>query len=148
MRKALMTLNLYGDTIRRAARGSLQDAARRWDAEYVEVIAPLYEGRDACGEKLALERHALGFDRVVFCDRDVVIRKDCPSLFEIVPNGAIGAVPSEQEGHNLDHYIRPKMELLCVAAGAWLDLEREYFNSGVMVFEPRNHAGVFQRAEH
>ena len=40
MRKAVITLNLYGDTIRRAARASLQDAANRWDAEYVEVIAP------------------------------------------------------------------------------------------------------------
>jgi predicted O-methyltransferase YrrM len=146
MRNALMTMNLYGDTIRRAARASLRDAATRWRAEYIEVIAPLYDGRDAYREKLALERHAFGFDRVVYCDRDVVIRKDCPSLFDIVPAGWLGAVPSEQEGHNLLHHIRPKMEPLAAAAAARLDLEREYFNSGILVFEPRAHARVFERA--
>jgi hypothetical protein len=146
MRKAVLTLNLYDNSMRRAARASLQDAARRWGAEYVEVISPLYDGHDPYLEKLTLDRHAFGFDRVVFCDRDVVIRKDCPSLFEIVPDGVFGAVPSEQEGHNLLHHIRPKMEPLCAATGAWLELEREYFNSGLIVFEPRSHGKVFQHA--
>ncbi len=145
MRRALMTLNLYGDNIRGASRASFRDAATRWGAEYIESYATVRRAR-SISEKLALERHAIGFDRVVFCDRDVVIRKDCPSLFEIVPTDWWGAVPSEQEGHNLLHRIQPRMEPLAAAAGAPLDLKREYFNSGLLVFEPRAHARVFERA--
>lgn len=144
--RAVVTLNLYGDGMPQNFRESQRAAAQRWGAEYVEITRPLFGWREPWWEKLNLDQHTAAYERVVFFDRDVVVRDDCPSLFELVPEEAVGAVSSEQEGHNLLHHIVPKMQPLCETLGVPLDFTREYLNSGVLVFSPHRHRQVFEAA--
>ena len=144
--KAVITLNLYGDGMPGNVRDSQRAAADRWGAEYVEIVRPLFGWRDPFLEKLHLDRHAAAYDRVVYLDRDVVVRADCPSLFDLVPETHIGAVASEQDGHHLLFHILPKMDPLCHVVGVPMDYSTEYINSGVLVFSPHIHQLAFEAA--
>ena len=144
--KAVITLNLYGDGMPENVRASQRAAAERWGAEYVEITRPLFGWHDPFLEKLHLDRHAAAYDRVVYLDRDVVVRADCPSLFDLVPETHIGAVASEQDGHHLLFHIQPKMDPLCRLVGVPMDYATEYINSGVLVFSPHIHQPAFEAA--
>jgi lipopolysaccharide biosynthesis glycosyltransferase len=147
MDRIVCTLNLYDRAMRRGARESIQHAAKQWGARYVELSQPLLPEQDPYLEKLSLDQR---FERarVVYLDRDVVVRGDCPNLFDIVPEGVFAAVPSEQEGHNLLDKIRPAVGPLVERLGlsGSFDYDRDYFNSGVLIFDLPAHAGVFARA--
>ncbi len=144
--KAVITLNLHNDGMPDNVRASQRAAAERWGAEYVEITRPLFGWQDAMLEKLHLDRHATSYERVVYLDRDVVVRADCPSLFDLVPEDHIGAVPSEQEGHNLLFHIEPKLDPICRLIGVSMDYATEYINSGVLVFNPRLYQSAFEAA--
>ena len=119
--RAVVVLNLYGDGMESNARASIMAAAARWGAEYVEITKGLFGWRDPFWEKLNLDRHTRRFERVVSFDRDVVVREDCPNLFEQIPSNEFGAVPSEQPGHNLLGSITPHMDALGHQVGVSLD---------------------------
>ncbi|GAB4133014.1 MAG: hypothetical protein Kow0040_14680 [Thermogutta sp.] len=144
--RALMTLNLYNDGLMPNFRESHMAAARRWGAEYVEVRTGIVSWKAPYWEKLNLDKHAADFEHVVYVDRDVIIREDCPNLFELQPIDTMAAVPSEQPGHELLHTIKPVMQPLCDRIGVNLDFSTDYFNSGVLVFSPVHHAHVFEAA--
>lgn len=145
--RIVCTLNLYDNGMHKGARASQQHAAIRWGARYVELTEPLYPSKDPFIEKLSLEQR-FGHARVIFFDRDVVVRSDCPNLFEIVPEGNFAAVPSEQEGHKFLHEICPSINPLLIALGLsdTFDYERDYFNSGMLVFDLPTHQQVFVKA--
>lgn len=145
--KALATLNVHGDGLPPNFRQSMRAAAERWGAEFVEITNPIVPWNDPYWEKLNLDRHLAMYERVVYVDRDVVIRSDCPNLFELVPEDTFAAVPSEQEGHSFLNDIQNTMQPLRRLCGIdVIDWEREYLNSGVMVFSPQKHAKVFELA--
>ena len=144
--KAVITLNLYGDGMPENVRDSQRAAAERWGAEYVEITRPLFGWHDPFLEKLHLDRHAAAYDRVVYLDRDVIVRADCPNLFDRVPENHFGAVASEQDGHNLLLHIQPKMDRLCQHVGVTMDYTSEYINSGVLIFSPHIHKPAFEAA--
>lgn len=143
---AVITLNLYGDGMPDNVRASQRAAAQRWNAEYVEITRPMFGWQDPFLEKLHIDRHSAAYDRVVYLDRDVIVRADCPSLFDLVVKDHIGAVASEQEGHNLLFHIEPKMTPLCERVGTTMDFTNEYINSGVLVFSPHVHKSAFEAA--
>lgn len=144
--RAVITLNLYSDGMPENVRASQRAAADRWGAEYVEITRPLFGWHDPFLEKLHLDRHAAAYDRVVYFDRDVVVRADCPNFFDLVPETHLGAVASEQDGHNLLFHIEPKMVPLCRVAGVRMDYATEYINSGVLVLSPGRHGSAFEAA--
>ena len=144
--RAVITLNLYGDGMPENIRASQRAAAERWGTEYVEITRPMFGWRDPFLEKLHLDRHAAAYDRIIYLDRDVIVRADCPSLFEQVPEDRIGAVASEQDGHHLLFHIQHKMDPLCHLVGVPMDYATEYVNSGVLVFSPHVHRSAFDAA--
>ena len=144
--RAVITLNLYGDGMPENVRASQRAAAERWEAEYVEIARPLFGWHDPFLEKLHLDHHAAAYDRVIYFDRDVVVRADCPSLFDLVPETHIGAVASEQEGHHLLFHIQPKMDPLCHVVGVPMAYATDYINSGVLIFGPQVHQPAFDAA--
>lgn len=145
--KALATLNVHGDGLPHNFRQSMRAAAERWGVEFVEITTPMVPWPDPYWEKLNLDRHLAMYEQVMYVDRDVVIRSDCPNLFELVPEETFAAVPSEQEGHSFRREIEDTMTPLLRLCGidhmVW---ETEYLNSGVMVFSPRRHAKIFEIA--
>lgn len=66
------------------------------------------------------------YDRILYVDTDALIKKDCPDLFESVPDDMIGAF---NEGAHFERKCP------------------NYYNTGVMVISKR-HKDVFTRPQH
>ena len=149
MKRIVMVLNLYGDAWHREARLSVMDYAARCGATLLEVREPppgVHGGYEA---KLHVDRLVPAEYlpcRILYLDRDVVLRSDCPDLFGIVPEGWWGGVTSHQEGHDFRDSVEPRMEAWSRASGLPAAAGEEYLNSGVMVFDLPECVRVFARA--
>ena len=144
--KIVCTLNVGQDVVLPNARNSIREAARRWGANYLEIVTPTGH-RHHYEEKLHLDEHLPDGYRVLYYDADVVIRNDCPSPFEVVPEGHwawprsyhpshAGTLPAVAGGI-------PGYAGLC---GVEVDTELDYPNTGMMLFDLPAHRPVFAQA--
>jgi hypothetical protein len=82
------------------------------------------------------------YHRIIYMDTDILIRDDCPSLFEIVPENKIGLF---NEGRFTDTVSI--MQDACSKYGISLPKwDRQYYNTGVMVLS-RIHRSVFKKPD-
>jgi hypothetical protein len=83
------------------------------------------------------------YDRILYIDTDLIIREDCPNLFEIVPEDCLGAF-------NEGRFTERSKELLigtCQQYGVQLEAwDGRYFNSGVMVIG-KQHKELFTKPD-
>ena len=152
MKKILCTLNVHKDVIDENARASMREAARRWGADYVEILAltgPEEHQQPYC-QKLYLDKHLPDDARIIFFDGDVVIRYDCPSPFDIVPEGNFGAIRNHYPSHAgcSQHVYGPMKDY---AGKLGIDFTRDmvhdiYQNDGLLMFDFPKHRKVFERA--
>lgn len=83
------------------------------------------------------------YERILYVDSDLIIREDCPNLFEVVPIGFLG-VFNEAPFDKRDGYLITEM---CRAYNISLDVwDGRYFNSGVMVIS-QNHKNLFKKPD-
>lgn len=140
---ALVTLNMYGDKMPLNFRESLIAAATRWGVAYVEQRWPLPGVDKWQDNKLCLDRHFAGYERVMYVDRDVVIRSDCPSPFVAFGGDEFFACREANLVDGDRGVLRDKLFAHQEAATMCID---DYINSGVMLFSPQSHAKVFEEA--
>jgi hypothetical protein len=156
-RRAIAVGNWFGGTVPDVCRDSFQAAASRWGCEYVELTTPHREGAtSAYTEKLWLAEHTKQFDQVVYLDGyDVIVRADCPNLFDLVRVCDFGAVPGFQPDHDWRSTIKAHLGKLfdvsgtdgdTVKLGIPFDAGTDHFNSGVMIFSPAVHQSIFEDA--
>ena len=81
------------------------------------------------------------YERLIFCDTDVLIAPDCPDLLPIVPQDSVGAclVSLYSDFHD------PGVTIIQNYLGD-IGWEREYFNSGVFVVS-RCHKSMFDTTD-
>ncbi len=147
MNKYLVTLNFGRDLLVPNSRQSMRHAAARWGATFVEITRSSAPGFAA---QVRLDHLAPRPGRVAYYDRDMVIRDDCPSVFELVPEGHFGFVLADQ-GHLSEEFRRQwnvgPFNHWARALGSTIEYTKEaYFNGGFMVFDLPAHARVFARA--
>jgi hypothetical protein len=146
LRKIVCTLNVGTDCVLPNARNSIREAARRWGADYCEILSPTGP-RHHYEEKLHLDEHFGDGYRVLYYDADVVIRKDCPSPFEVVPPGHWGWVRSYHPSHaGTLGAVQATLPAYAARCGAQVDPERDYPNTGMVLFELPAHRPVFEQA--
>jgi hypothetical protein len=146
----IITLNI-GDVLHQKSRASMQDAARRWGADFYEITQPLHTGggrqhwNKTFLAKWAQERN---YDRCVYYDADILIRSDCPNVFELTPPGHIGLVSNDQidgvlwkPGQRNRYW--PSLDSWAKRLNKRCPPIHEHANSGMIVFEPRTHAALF-----
>ena len=82
------------------------------------------------------------YDRIIFLDSDLIVRDDCPNLFQFVPDGWFGAF---NEGEWMER--KSSLDQAVGDFGLPLINKKEwgnrYFNTGVMVFE-KMHKDIFK----
>jgi hypothetical protein len=149
MKNLLVTLNTRREVLHGNARDSMRAAARRWNCNYLEILQDA-EGRVEASvfyQKLRLPDH-LPDTRILYLDSDVVIRSDCPSPWEIVPDGSLGWVRSHHPsmGGSTWHVLQ-KLPAWAARFGVTVDIEMEYLNSGVMLFDLPRHRVLFEKAQ-
>ena len=148
MKTALLTLNI-NDCLCESARASFLDASRRWGCHYIEITeAP--EG--VYPSLVKLRPFNLGHDRVFYIDADTVIRGDCPSPFEIFPEGKFVAVRNQQPQMPGESYLACSNTIDSDLAKIGdrfgkIEFNREKFiNSGVWLASKVHHQGILERA--
>ena len=117
----------------------MQEYAARCNARFLPIVQPRFEsfgsGRHTY-EKFQLFDLLTQYDRIAFIDNDILVQRNAPNLFEIVPPGTLGAV-AEEEFDQVPIHKRITQEEL----GA-IDWTRPYFNAGMMVLS-RSHKPLF-----
>lgn len=146
MRKVVCTLNVGRDTMIGAARRSIREAARRWGADFVEILTQTGQ-RHHYEEKLHLDEHFADGDRVLYYDSDVLVRKDCPSPFRVVPAGHLGLVRNHHPSHSgTTCIVNGHLPAYAAKCGVQVSAERDYPNTGMVLFELPLHRPVFEKA--
>lgn len=141
-KRGVIVLDAGGSRLRPNARLSMIEAARRWGAE-LRVVTQFNGPENGVGQKLYLDQIGRDFDQVVYLDRDIVIRDSCPNLFEI-NDGIFAAALDEDVATGAFQHGRNQMDDACRKVG--LPIGLDYFNSGVMVFNPGKHSAIFATA--
>lgn len=84
------------------------------------------------------------YERILFIDTDIIIRDDCPNLFEIIPStdfGAFNELPFTEESRQQSLYQA------CLDYDVKLDYwNGKYYNTGVMVIS-RFHKYLFKKPD-
>jgi len=95
-------------------------------------------------EKFQINNLLNKYDRILYLDTDLIIREDCPNLFDIVPYNQIGAF-------NEARFVKREYSLLETAQAYGIDPSNinwngKYYNTGVMLFS-KCHKKFLSRPE-
>jgi lipopolysaccharide biosynthesis glycosyltransferase len=112
----------------------MADYASRIGADFVSLHGPV---ENPYLEKLRLGDYLCLYDRILFLDSDVIVRPDCPDLFELVPADCFGAWLASNHSPRFDPEIAQLQQQL-----GNISWQKTYFNSGVMVVS-RQHREAF-----
>lgn len=93
-------------------------------------------------EKFQIFKLLTQYDRIIYLDTDMIIRPDCPDLFEEVPEDQIGVF---NEGRFTDtmELIRDTCIKYQISIPKW---DRQYYNTGTMVVS-RLHRHLFKKPD-
>lgn len=80
------------------------------------------------------------YDRILYIDTDIIIRDDCPDLFELVPRGKLGAFNEAPFTERVLAMNNASMQYQ-IPITRW---NGKYYNTGVMVISAR-HNNIFRK---
>ena len=155
----VVTANIGGRSLHPESRASMEAAAHRWGAWFIELAdwplddvpaddpfrAKLHMDRIVASQRAAPRRPA----RVCWFDADMLIRDDTPSVFEHVSPGRFGGVANLQSATTglAEYQAWWLMAVADIAETSTVPLDLDtYVNGGLMVFDWPEHASVWQLA--
>lgn len=133
-----MSIGKEYETIASLTHPSIKAYAERIGAEFVN-LSSTDDINMPHWNKFQLYGVLAKFKRVIWLDTDLIVRDDCPDLFEIVPEEEFGIF---EEGK-----FAPRMEIMAKAIETYaepVEWDGSYFNTGVMVVS-RFHREIFRR---
>lgn len=80
------------------------------------------------------------YDRILHIDSDVIINKNCPNIFEVVPSDKIGTVYEDVGTRKKDRYNRIKEAQKYFGEVGW---KKNYINMGLFLAS-KQHRNIFQ----
>lgn len=125
------------------ARTSMEAAATRWGCDYVELTEELLH---PSGKKvhhwwqktLLYDTVADKYDRVVVLDGDMLVRDDCPNVFQIVPEDHFGVVSRIQPDCPMPKEPDKEMGWYAEQLGMERPPREGHLNGGFVVYTPRS----------
>lgn len=141
MKTAVITISV-GDRFQRIAsltHPTLKAYADRIGADFLVIDKPKISKTTPHFEKFQFYHLLNEYERILYLDTDLVIRPDCPNLFELVPYSKLGAF---NEGAFTDRTeaMRLIAQQYQTSIKEW---KRQYYNTGVMVLS-RAHKFLFK----
>lgn len=118
--------------------------AKKWDADFLvlDQDANCDVPMGKIHYRIMQLYYLLGeYDRILNLDSDIVINKDCPNLFNIVPYVCIGTIFEDKGSRLTNRRNRIKDVQLAWGDVAW---DRGYINTGVFVVS-RSHRRIFRK---
>ncbi|MHA1253038.1 MAG: hypothetical protein ACTSRP_23830 [Candidatus Helarchaeota archaeon] len=120
--------------------------AKKWNADFL-VLDEKYDAIDCPGlgrihyRIFALKNLLEKYERILNLDSDMLINKNCPNPFEIVPYDKIGVV-FEDKGSGKEERLR-RFELIQQEFG-YIGLKEGYINTGCILVS-KIHKDIFQK---
>jgi lipopolysaccharide biosynthesis glycosyltransferase len=143
MKKAVVTICI-GDEFK-----SLSELTHPTIRKYAERVGAEFIVIDTCKttphwEKFYMYDLLNTYDRIIYLDTDLIVRDDCPDLFEVVPYNQIGAF-------NEAKFVSREYSLIETAKAYNIDASKinwngKYYNTGVMVLS-KCHKKFFKKPE-
>lgn len=129
----------YYNKISKYTLSSLKKYAERIGADFLCITDHNKEYITQKWNKFYIHELLNDYKRIIYFDIDIIIREDCPNLFDIVPERYLGMF---NEGR-----YAPRLEYILQAAEYYKedlkDWNGKFYNSGVMVIS-RRHKQVFK----
>jgi len=151
MKDALFVVNYYNfmcDNV----RDSFQDAAQRWDCDYIEMTEEIFQVAYHPGAVKLSAFDLCESDRIFVIDADAIIRINCPSPFEVFDDKSFVAVKNQQPHFpGMYLYANPRimqMELNRIYEKfPKIDFDVESFiNTGVCLINRTLHKDILEHA--
>ncbi len=146
--KAIVVLNIGGRALDEKSRLSFVAAADRWVCDFVEIKSPLVPKVHHFWQKVYAIEQLTGYRQVVQLDADMLIRRNAPSPFDVVPETHVGVVSARQ------YYIPDERNLRLNAIELWakrMDVDpiedERHLNGGFILYSPRHHLNLFREAQ-
>lgn len=139
MRRALITLS-SGDEYKKIAElthSSMKDYAGRIKADFIDLGNEIENSKEPHWLKFEIYKYFQKYDRILWLDTDLLVRDDCPDMFEFVPKNKIG-IFEEGKYAPRGEYMKRGMDVY----GISFKWDGKYFNTGVMVLS-KCHARLF-----
>lgn len=122
----------------------IEEFAKRCNANFMVL------SKDAdCNDRLGKIHYRIfeffnllkSYDRILHLDCDVVINKDCPNIFDIVPYDEIGTIFEDKGKRQENRRLR-----IANIQATWGEVgwRKNYINTGVFLVS-RSHAEIFKR---
>lgn len=144
--KTLVLSIAVGDLHQRfhdVSRESQMSYADRIGADYHVIMEQEISKTTPHWEKFQISTLLDTYDRIIYLDADVIVRSDCPSLFDVVPADHFGAFNEAPFTNRSREMMIEACREYGVTLRGWNGL---YFNSGVMVIS-RCHRDMFVKPE-
>lgn len=142
MKKLILTLSL-GENYKKMGELThprIKQYADKIGADFLAITEQKISQTTPHWEKFQIRELLDTYDRILYLDTDILIREDCPDLFDIVPENELGVF---NEGKFTDR-SKELMIDCCKAYGVQMDWDAEYYNTGVMVIS-KAHKDLFNR---
>jgi hypothetical protein len=146
MNKAIAFLNIGGSSLHPKSQASFEHAAKRWGADLVEIKEQIEPGVHHFWQKSFVINELAAYDQVLQLDADMLIHRDAPSPFDLVPVEAMGFVSARQ-------YIKPGLivsrerstKLWANRLGMKPPQDLKHINAGLWLYSPKHHQDIFEK---
>lgn len=141
----VLTIAIGDDYQRLAAmtHPTLQAYAQKIGADFLAITAQELAVTTAHWEKFRISDLLGQYRRILYLDTDILVREDCPNLFDLVPETTLGAF-------NEAPFTERSRELLIDCCKAYErslpDWDGRYFNTGVLVIS-QGQRHLFRKPE-
>jgi lipopolysaccharide biosynthesis glycosyltransferase len=118
--------------------------AAKLDADFVVIETGIPSSLSPHWAKFKLYDLLNKYDRIIYMDTDLIVRDDCPNLFNTVPYSQMGAF-------NEATFMPREYSLIETAQAYGVDWEKlkwngKYYNTGVLVFS-KCHRNLFKKPD-
>lgn len=142
MKKAVVTVTI-GDQYKKLAElthPSIRAYANKIGADFIILDKKEIATTTPHWEKFKIFHLLNQYNRIIYVDTDLIIRDDCPDLFDIVPQNKFGVF---NEGRFIDRSeeMRAGFKQYVFDLPKW---DKLYYNTGVMVIS-RQHKFIFEK---
>jgi hypothetical protein len=142
MKLAVVTL-CFGDfdQLAEITHPILKNYADKINADFIVINKKVLSKKFIHYEKMQISNLLTQYDRILYFDTDIIIRSDCPNLFDIIPQTKLGLM-NEGRFYGAQN-VMPIMQEACkkfsTSIPKW---EGQYYNTGVMVIS-KIHRDIF-----
>ena len=130
----------FYNKVRELTHPTIKKYSKKIGADFISISETEYSNPN--WEKTKVYEYLKKYSRIILLDSDLIIRDDCPNLFEIVPEDKIGVFNEKKYFQNAE---KIKLEALKYDFEI-KKITNDYYNTGVIVLS-RIHRHIFKPIE-